>query len=110
VQAQLPFGGPETTVKMNNEWPINIPAGWDRNFDANSLEIVNETTNPVFQICYDSPAKIRVYGGGLIEDGIISVAFDGLASYSPGTPISSIPRVNPWFKYPSSTFFGKRSN
>jgi hypothetical protein len=58
----LPFGGQETTVKLSDERPPQIPAGWDRNFNSQALEIVDENTNPVFQIRYDSPTQIEVYG------------------------------------------------
>lgn len=106
IKAQLPFGGEESTVKMSDEWPIQLPSGWDRNFDSKSLEIVDDKTNPVFQVRYDSPIKIEVYGIFVNEVGAISMAFDGVQSAGPGIAVKSIPKVKSWFKYPSSDYLG----
>lgn len=35
---------------------------WERNFSSNVFEIVNQDTNPVFQIIYDRPNRIVVNG------------------------------------------------
>lgn len=107
VKAQLPFGEAETTVKMNDEWPPKIPPGWDKNFDSKEFEMVDEGTNPVFQIRYNSPTSIEVYGVFVSENGAISIAFNGVQSARPGIPVSSIPKVKAWFKYPSTRHLGE---
>ena len=43
VYAQTPIGGEMRKIEMNNEWDTKIPTGWDRNFNANAFEIVNES-------------------------------------------------------------------
>jgi hypothetical protein len=106
IKTQLPSGDGPTTVKMSDEWPPQIPAGWDKNFNSQEFEIVDEETNPVFQIRYDNPTQIEVFGIFVSENGGISVDFNGISQMSPGYQISSIPRVKAWFKYPSKDHLG----
>jgi hypothetical protein len=47
---------------MGTNWASQIPLGWDISSGDSSLEIVNERAQPVFQIHYDTPTSVRIYG------------------------------------------------
>jgi hypothetical protein len=62
VYAQTPIGGEMRKIEMNNEWDTKIPDGWDRNFNANAFEIVNESGRPVLQVLYRKSNEMDVSG------------------------------------------------
>jgi hypothetical protein len=108
IKAQTPFGTPEGTLKMCNEWPVSIPPDWDRNFDRNSFEIVDNKMLPIFQARYNSPNMIEVYGIFVSPAGGITIAFGhSLESVRPGFPVPAIPERKAWFKYPSKSHLGE---
>jgi hypothetical protein len=108
VKAQTPTGSPAGTVQLNDEWPPDIPAGWDRNFNANTFEIVDNTQIPVFQIRYDSANRIEVYGIFVAPNGAVTVAFgDETETAAPGQTIPDIPERKAWFVYPSDRHLGE---
>jgi hypothetical protein len=108
VKTQTMFGDAEQTVQMNNEWPVNIPTGWDRNFNPSSFEIVDDTMLPVLQVRYDSANQIEIYGIFVSPNGGVTVAFgNSTYSASPGLGIPKIPDRKAWFKYPSTNHLGE---
>jgi hypothetical protein len=111
VKAQTPIGESETTVMMNNEWPIKIPDGWDRNFNATEFEIVDDKMLPVFQLRYDAAYAIEIYGIFVAPNGAVTIAFgDETSGSPPGRPIPNIPERKAWFKYPSKDNLGVLAN
>jgi hypothetical protein len=40
---------------------LNLP-GWDYNSNERALEIVNDKTEPIFQLIFDEPSRIRING------------------------------------------------
>jgi hypothetical protein len=95
-------------VSISNEGDYRLPPKWDRNFTANVFEIVDATTNPVFQVIYNRPNQVTINGVFSLPDGGLLIAFNGSAFYSkPGlekvdgapAPPQVIPR-KPLFKYP----------
>jgi hypothetical protein len=112
VKTQTMFGDMEQTVQMNNEWPITIPPGWDRNFNANAFEIVDGTKLPVLQVRYNSANSIEVYGIFVSKNGSVTIAFgDGLKGiafpFVKTMMPTNIPDRKAWFQYPSSNFLGE---
>lgn len=107
VKTQNMFGDPDQSVVMNNEWPVRLRAGWDKNFNENSFEVVDESHLPVFQIRYLAPDSIEVRGIFVAPNGAVTVAFDnGLTGVAPGQKLPPIPSRKAWFKYPSEHFQG----
>jgi hypothetical protein len=115
VKTETMFGDKEKTVQMNNEWLSDIPIGWDRNFNENSFEMIDDATNPVLQVKYDSPSRIEVYGVFVDENGSITVASkSGLSGVAPvGIKLEKsilkgeIKEIKPWFTYPSIIHLGE---
>lgn len=110
VKAPTPFGEAAQTVQMNDDWPIKIPDGWDRNYDPSSFEIVNEKRLPVIQIRYVTAFAIEVNGVFVSDNGAVTVAFGGHTVGTapiPGLPIPDIPERKAWFKYPSKDHLGE---
>ena len=108
IKIKTPFGDAQQMIEMNNEWPPKIPAGWDRNFSANSFEIVDEQRLPVLQVRYDSPNKIEINGVFVASNGAITIAFgEGILQQRAGLPVPKIPERESWFKYPSKTHLGE---
>ena len=56
----------------------NLPRLWDVNYDSNKLEVVNEDTNPVLQVIYESPSDVRVNGVYIVNTFDVYEAFDSL--------------------------------
>jgi len=60
----------DAIVYSSNGIPIEIkhneftqpPPGWDRNFDDDALEFVDQNQNPVLQLIYESATDIRISG------------------------------------------------
>ena len=108
IKIKTMFGDAEQTVEMNNEWPPKIPDGWDRNFNANSFEIVDEKMLPVFQVRYNSPNAIEINGIFVAPDGAITIAFGHyMIQQRAGLPVPKIPERKAWFKYPSKDNLGE---
>ncbi len=108
VKTKTMFGDASQTVEMNNEWPATIPDKWDRNFNESSFEIVDNNTNPVFQIRYDAPNAIEIYGVFVAQNGAVTEAFgDETSELSPGLPIPKLPQRKAWFVYPSKNHLGE---
>lgn len=112
LKSQTMFGDAATTVQMNDEWPIHLPQGWDRNFNGNSFEIVDEKELPVFQVRYESANVIDVNGIFVAPDGSINVGFGEEIFGAPAGTAAKIPESaldgrKVWFKYPSRQFQGE---
>ncbi|MGA3284194.1 MAG: hypothetical protein ABSD57_07035 [Verrucomicrobiota bacterium] len=111
VMIDTPFGTSRETVHMNNEWDSKIPSGWDRNFNSDRFEIVDDTKLPVLQVWYVTPFQIEINGIFVSENGGVAVAFGkGIAASSPGAPIPKIPDRKAWFKYPSKDHLEELAN
>jgi hypothetical protein len=106
-----PFGDSERPLKMNNQWPIEIPSGWDRNFDSQRFEIVDDRALPVLQVRYDSPSYVVVNGVFVSPEGNVSVVF-GDQIRGGGTPghVPDLSGRKAWFKYPSRDHLGDLAN
>ena len=93
-------GKPPIWVR-GNEFSVNVP-GWDKNFTADALEVVNENGAPVFQLIRRGPADyvvngyLALPGGGLIE------ATDAGTVLNPTFVRLTV--LKPIFKYPSWKF------
>jgi hypothetical protein len=109
LKALTPFGGQQTTVKMNNEWGTPIPANWDRNYDSNTFEMVDDHRLPVMQIHYINPYFVYVQGIFVAPDGAIINAFDWVGVTRPGDQMQISTNRNAWFKYPSTKYLGVRA-
>jgi hypothetical protein len=114
VKSQTMFGDKNETVLMNNEWPANIPVGWDRNFNGNSFELVDNTMLPVLQVRYDSANVIQVNGVFVSPTGGISIAFNGLWTMPRPSEkelsLANLKERKAWFKYPSTNHLGERAD
>ena len=102
------FGDAAKTVAMNDEWDLKIPPIWDRNFNQNSFEIVDDNMLPVFQIKYISAADIELDGVFVNTNGTIITAFGHVfKSAQAGYPVPIIQERKAWFKYPSTNHLGE---
>jgi hypothetical protein len=101
-------GNAEQTVKMSNEWPLNLPVGWDRNFNNTEFEIVDNTNLPVLQIRYIAADSIEVSGIFVAPNGSVTIAFgDETTSCTPNARVPHVPERKAWFKYPSQDHLGE---
>jgi hypothetical protein len=107
IKAETPLATPQETIVMNDEWPQTIPKEWDRNFDKDSFEIVDDKGLPVFQVSYISGNSVQINGVFISpKTGTISVAFGGFSPWSFDDGIFNARKA--WFQYPSNLHLGER--
>jgi hypothetical protein len=96
---------PPVEVKHNNF--VVRPAGWDRNFTSNALEVVNERGIPIFQLIRKTPSHY-VLMGIIASSGQVLVGTETEVWHNP----PSIPPdyLKPLFKYPSWKYLGQYAN
>jgi hypothetical protein len=106
VDTSIYGGTQKAPVKItHNEFTLRIP-GWDRNFDLNSLEVVNSKKFPVFQFIYQTPYHIIINGIFPSPSGLILANDDGF--FPNVLNIRKSFRIIRLFKYPSNQFLGIR--
>jgi hypothetical protein len=90
VEVDIPFQGNKRTILLSDEFDLQLadaPKLWDRNYDGNRFEVVNEQTNPVLQVIYKKPNEIQVNGIFIVD------SYDLIASF--GTlPMLISPQVH----------------
>ena len=97
-------GKPPIEVE-NNEFKIR-PPHWERNFNANALEVVDENQTPIFQMIRKTPSHIVV-------NGVFPVPGGGLWVFGPDGArglLREIPsdfKLTPLFKYPAWKYPGQ---
>ncbi len=101
------YGGPgQAPVEVKrNEFTVRVP-GWDRNFDSNALEVVNNKKAPVFQLIYRTPYHIVINGIFPSPAGLMLANDDAFSGNMPSIPKSF--RILRLFKYPSNQFPSQR--
>ncbi|MDB6065561.1 MAG: hypothetical protein JWR26_1769 [Pedosphaera sp.] len=77
VYAETPFGNEKRNILMSDDLDSQLPRLWDRNYNSNKFEIVNEFTNPVFQVIYKKPNEIQVNGIFFVNSNSVYVSFGG---------------------------------
>lgn len=98
-------GSPPVEVD-DNEIKLNVP-GWDWNYTANALEIVNENGIPVFQMIKKGPRRLTFNGVFFGPGGVLLLSDNGLKFVGDPVvvPITKLPK--PIFKYPAWKYPGK---
>jgi hypothetical protein len=89
VYVHIPFTSEMHIIVMSDDLDSDLsqlPKLWDRNYNSNMFEIVNESTNPVLQVLYKRPNEIRVNGIFIVDSSHAVVAFNN-------TPHIAIPAV-----------------
>jgi hypothetical protein len=94
-------GSPPLEVE-NNEIKGSMP-GWDWNFTANALEMVNENGIPMFQMIKKGPRRLIFNGVFVGPEGALLVSDSGISGIR--NPRAKLPK--PIFKYPAWKFPGK---
>lgn len=99
-------GKPPVEVK-ENEFSVT-PPGWDRNFTANALEVVDEKGVPIFQMIRKSQTHYVANGYFVFPGGIIVATDKGTSMRSnPNRGDVPVGALSPIFKYPSWKYPGK---
>jgi hypothetical protein len=98
-------------VLSDNEWKVNPSRSFDRNYTADSLEVVNQKNQVVFQLQM-LPSSLRLQARFFDRDGnevIIRSLPDGTGQIvvrPPSNPGEDAP-ITPLFKYPSDQHLGE---
>jgi len=105
VDVSLFNGVDKSPVKITGrDFKNNLPPNWDRNFNANALEVVNEKGLPVFQLINRTPNHIHLNGLFVAPAGMIFGNGDVMV-HNPKLPVTvSYKRV---FRYPSRQYQGE---
>lgn len=99
------YGGTgKTPIEIvHNEFTVR-KSGWDKNFNREAFEVVDDKLNPIFQLVYKTKANIVVTGIISCPGGLLLVDDDGV-TVNPDLPTNfSLKRI---FKYPSSKYLGQ---
>ena len=86
-----------------NEVNIRPEIGWDRNWSDTALEVVDEAGNPVLQIIYQTPSRVRINGIFLTGNGQYCLLTNSVIVRARiGEVVSTEPeyRIPRLFKYP----------
>lgn len=99
---------------VDNEWQINPNNYFDRNYDSNGLEIIDQDGITKFQIDFTDLYNIRI-GGSFISNGSMYAFLPGgqsivlgLDGQSKDQLIGLGSRIETLFTYPSQSHFGQR--
>ncbi len=88
---------------VHNEFVVRRP-GWDKNYNRDAFEVVDDKLNPIFQFIYKSKTHIIVNGIFPYPGGLILANDDGVL-INPILPTNfSLKRI---LKYPSSKYLGQ---
>jgi hypothetical protein len=89
------------TVEIKHNAFMVAPPKWDRNFNNDALEIVDENLDPRLQIIYKTNYNVIIYGIFNVGGGVIFLGEHGMI-INPSTS-KKLPRL---FKYPSDRYSG----
>ena len=87
-------------IKVRGDKVSQIPPLWDMNHNSNAVEIVNESSTPIYQVFYKQPDHVRVLGiftGG----GMVASFGEGRFSTERTDATPSWLGLKPIFKYPA---------
>ena len=119
VKVRTPFETNRVAIYMNDNLDSQLPDRWDRNFNTNAFEIVDEDKLPVLQVFYKRANEIQVNGIFFVKTNIAVVAFgerpfqifySNFAIASNYSEIINFPDRKALFKYPSWQNLGEYSN
>lgn len=97
--------GQNAPLQLRENHVYNRPAGWDMNFNAKALEIVDHDSNPVFQLIYRNDSTVSIQGAFRTPQGVPCFASDkGMFLFSPGPEGFHLDRI---FQYPAWKYFGE---
>ena len=96
-----PNGTTQLEIK-NNEFTVNMP-GYDWNYTANALEIVDGQRVPVFQLVRKSQLRFVIYGCFVCRGNLFFVGPNNMQQ-NPTSPPGHLDLI---FKYPAWKFPGK---
>jgi hypothetical protein len=109
VHLPLPLGAStnQVPIMMNDDLDTKLPADWDRNYNSNAYEIVDEQGLPLLQLIYKRPDIVRI-NGIFDASNCVLVLFGNVMSpdFFPAIP-DRVPGRKPLFQYPSSLHFGE---
>ena len=101
------YGGQNfAPVEMHGRAFIVKPQNWDKNYDDNIFEVVNQDGAPVFQVIYESQFHVIVYGIFPSPNGSVIWVTQSGVNFNP-SPFQTF-HLDPIFKYPSSKYQGQR--
>jgi hypothetical protein len=89
---------------------LNKPNGWDANMDKGAIEVVDERSNPVYQIEYITAGRIVFRGVFPSTSDTSRWMVDKTAVRINGDPPNAPEPPKRMFKYPSKDFRGEREN
>ena len=94
---------------VDNRLDSKIPPTWDRNFNSNAFEIVDEQNMPMLQEYYKRPDVVVIRGIFVNNNNGCAVLFSHPALYAGFLPkdMTNIPDRKALFKYPSSLHPGE---
>ena len=106
IDADVSDGFSEYVVQIRGYSFLVNPENWDKNFDNNAFEVVNQDWKPVFQLILESQYNIIIYGIFPIPGGGVVWANEAGLFLNPSQFETF--NLDPIFKYPSSQFQGQR--
>lgn len=101
------WGGPnKPPIEIKGNDFIIRPLGWDRNSNANALEVIDGHGDVVFQLVRQSVTRVLIDGVFMFPQGLLLVASGDKTVMNP--PPDSIAKLlpRPIFKYPSWKYPG----
>jgi len=81
IEVDVPFQNRKRTITMSDDFDSELsqaPKPWDRNYNSNAFEVVNEYTNPVLQVIYKKANEVQVNGIFLVDTHDVLVAFNAM--------------------------------
>lgn len=106
--------GKKVAEIIDNEWHINFNNYFDRNYDENGLEVIDQDGITKFQIDFTDIYNIRL-GGSFIAGGSLCTFHDdgrtfviGLKTYDIEELLKISSKIETMFLYPADNHFGVR--
>jgi len=97
-------------IEVNdNEFTVRVP-GWDRNSNANALEVINADGVPVFQMIRKTPLEVVINGIFPTPAGLVLAGPDGMTVSRGSAQVQqslSAFHLKPIFKYPAWKYPGQ---
>lgn len=109
IHAPIPVGlaTNQQPILMNENLDAFIPATWDRNYNLNAFEIVDEDFLPVFQVIYKRPDVVQVNGVFIGKNGLVIGFGRGQIFIPAPSALPKIPERKALFLYPASLHRGE---
>lgn len=100
---------------IDNEWQVNRNNYFDRNYDENGLEVIDQDKITKFQIDFSDIYNIRLGGSFIAGNSLCTFHPNGTTTVIGLTDkkeklIEMSGKVETMFRYPSKNFFGIRTN